>query len=149
MVMKKVQPPVYFFLALLLMTALHLLLPLNALISFPWNLAGLVPVGIGASLNILADRSFKFHITTVKSFQKSSVLVRDSVFKYSRNPMYLGMILILVGIAIVMGSVTPWIIVPLFVVLIDRIFIQPEELMLEETFGSAFQAYRKRVRRWI
>jgi len=147
--MKKIQPPAYFLVALLLMAVLHLLLPLYAMTSFPWNLVGFVPIGVGTNLNILADRSFKVHNTTVKAFQRSSALVTDTVFKFSRNPMYLGMVLILVGIAVLMGSVAPWIIVLLFILLLDRIFIRPEEVMLDEIFGSPYQVYRNRVRRWI
>jgi len=63
--------------------------------------------------------------------------------------MYLDMVLILVGIAVLMGSVAPWIIVLLFIVLLDRLLIPPEELMLEEIFESTFQAYRSYVRGWI
>jgi len=63
--------------------------------------------------------------------------------------MYLGMVLIPVGIAVLMGSVAPWINVLLSIVLLDRLFIPPEELMLEEIFESTFQAYRSCVRRWI
>ena len=63
--------------------------------------------------------------------------------------MYLGMTLILLGIAVLLGSASPFAVVPVIAVLFDRVFIVPEERMLEETFGDHFREYRGRVRRWI
>ena len=53
--------------------------------------------------------------------------------------MYLGFVLILLGIAVLLGSLTPWLVIPIFVILIDRVFIQTEERMLAEQFGQAGQ----------
>ncbi len=63
--------------------------------------------------------------------------------------MYLGMVLIVSGAALLEGSVSPWIAVVALAVLLDRIFIVREENMLGETFGAAFEDYRRRVRRWL
>lgn len=85
----------------------------------------------------------------MKPFEESSALVTHGVFRISRNPMYLGMTLMLLGIALFLGSVTPFLVVIALPVIFDRVFISPEERMLEETFGDQFREYRKRVRRWI
>ena len=147
--MKKILPPTYFLAAIVIMVAFHFLLPLRKPISFPWRLLGLVPLTAGIILNILADRAFKIIRTTVKPFEKSSTLVTEGVFRVSRHPMYLGMILIVTGIGLLMGSATPWLLVILLAILFDRHFIKTEEQMLEETFGDPFREYRKQVRRWI
>ena len=63
--------------------------------------------------------------------------------------MYLGMVLIVAGIAIFAGSTSPWIAVAGLALLLDRVFIAPEERQMAETFGDAFEQYRKRVRRWL
>jgi len=147
--MKKVLPPGYFFLAIMFMAAFHLLIPGRRIIAFPWNLPGLLPLLSGIALDIIADRRFKRDSTTVKPHEESAVLVVDGPFRLSRNPMYLGMVLILAGVAGLMGSLTPWLVVPAFAVLLDVIFIRAEERMLEEGFGDAYREYRKRVRRWI
>jgi protein-S-isoprenylcysteine O-methyltransferase Ste14 len=63
--------------------------------------------------------------------------------------MYLGMVFILFGIAILMGSVTPMIPVVGFAVALDRVFVCAEERMLEERFGSVWLEYKGRVRRWL
>jgi protein-S-isoprenylcysteine O-methyltransferase Ste14 len=100
-------------------------------------------------MNLLADQAFKKHSTTVKPFEESTELVTSGVFSITRNPMYLGMTLILLGIATMLGSATAFLVVPLLAVLLDRIFISPEEEMLDETFGQQFRQYRGRVRRWL
>jgi protein-S-isoprenylcysteine O-methyltransferase Ste14 len=147
--MTRLTPLVYFLIAILLMPALHLLLPLGRLVAFPWRLLGMLPLMAGIILNLLADRSFKQHKTTVKPCEKPSALVTDGVFRLSRHPMYLGMVLILAGIAILLGSVTPWFILLALAALYEACFVGTEECMLEETFGAAYRAYKKQVRRWI
>lgn len=142
-------PPAFLGLALVAMAALHLVLPAARLIPFPFTLVGLVPLAIGIALNLVADYAFKARGTTVKPFEQSSALVTDGVFAITRNPMYLGMALLLMGVALLLGTLTPFLVVGLFVVLIDRRFIAVEERMLAETFGEEWQAYRRRVRRWL
>jgi len=63
--------------------------------------------------------------------------------------MYLGFVLILVGIAILLGTSSPFVIIPIFAILMDRIFIQVEEKMLEEKFEERWSNYCHQVRRWI
>jgi protein-S-isoprenylcysteine O-methyltransferase Ste14 len=147
--MKKVLPPVYFLAAIIVEVLLHFFLPLHQFLVFPWRLFGLVFVAIGIVLNALADHTFKKHETTVKPVQESKALVTGGAFTISRNPMYLGMTLILLGMATLLGSATSFAVVPVFGVLLDRIFIVQEEQMLEDTFGDQFRQYRNRVRRWI
>ena len=147
--MKQPLPPTYFLVAIVVAVALHFLVPIRQLLHFPWRLAGIAPLLIGIVLNLVADQSFKRHNTTVKPFEESSDLVTDGIFSITRNPMYLGMTLILLGIAALLGSATPLVVVIVFLVLFDRVFITPEEIMLEETFGDDFRRYRKRVRKWI
>lgn len=146
---KKQQPPTYLLAATFLAAALHFLLPLQQLLVLPWRLVGLVPLVMGIGLNLVADQIFKKHGTTVKPFEESSALVTSGIFGITRNPMYLGMSLILLGIALLMGSATPFAVVVVLSILLDRMFITPEEAMLEKTFGDEFREYRKRVRRWI
>lgn len=85
----------------------------------------------------------------MKPFEESSALVTGGVFRVTRNPMYLGMALIVLGAALLLGSATPLAVVILLALLLDRAFISPGERMLADTFGDQFQEYRGRVRRWI
>jgi protein-S-isoprenylcysteine O-methyltransferase Ste14 len=104
---------------------------------------------IGVSLNLMADAVFKREQTTVKPFEKSTALVVTGVFQISRHPMYLGMVLILLGIAILMGTLTPLIVVVIFGILMELVFVRAEESMLEEQFGATWLAYKKQVRKWV
>jgi protein-S-isoprenylcysteine O-methyltransferase Ste14 len=115
----------------------------------PWYLMGVIPVAFGIIINLSADKSFKKNVTTVKPVEESDILITKGVFKISRNPMYLGFLLILLGIAMLMGSSTPYIVVPVFAIFMDMVFIKYEEKKLEETFGEAWLQYRKNTRRWI
>jgi protein-S-isoprenylcysteine O-methyltransferase Ste14 len=146
---KAVLPPTYLLVALILMALLHFLIPVVKFVPVPWNLLGILPLAAGIALNLLADRDFHQAETTVKPFENSSALVTTGVFRISRNPMYLGYILILLGVGLLLRSLVPLVVIPVFGYLMARVFIRTEERMLQETFGPAWDAYAKRVRRWI
>lgn len=84
--------------------------------------------------------------TTVNPMEpeKATSLVTDGVFRISRNPMYLGLLLLLTGWALWLGTASPWFVPPLFVIAISVAQIVPEEL-----FGERYRAYRQSVARWI
>ena len=147
--MTKILPPTYLLIAIALMTAAHFVLPIWLVVAFPWRFAGVLPLVAGIYLNLAADRQLKLQGTTVKPLERSTTLVTDGVFAWTRNPMYLGMALILAGIAALSGSFSPWVIVVAFVILMDRVFIQREERQLDEVFGVTCSQYRSRVRRWL
>ena len=149
MKLRKILPTTYLFISIVIMVGLHFLLPLRKIIVFPFNLLGITYLALGIVINLIADREFKKHNTTVKPLEKSTALVTNGVFRVSRNPMYLGFVLILAGIAILMGSLSPFFIIIVFTISMDKIFIRTEEIMLQETFSDAWLEYKKRVRRWI
>ena len=146
---KPVLPPTYLLLAIVMMLALHFLFPMAIAFKMPWNIVGIVPLAIGVSLNLVADKEFKKHQTTVKPFEESTALITTGVYRLSRNPMYLGFVLILSGVALFLGSLTPFAVVAFFPGLMEVIFIRPEEAMLEQQFGETWLAYKQQVRRWI
>lgn len=146
---KNILPPTYLFVAIVMMVILHFLFPLANIFPFPWNLLGLIPFVAGCVLNAFADRAFKQADTTVKPFQESTTLITDGVFRLTRHPMYVGFVLILLGIAIFVGSLTPYVVVVVFPILMEIVFSRIEERMLAETFGEKWVEYKKTVRRWI
>jgi protein-S-isoprenylcysteine O-methyltransferase Ste14 len=146
---KKMLPTTYLLIALIAMLLFHFLLPGVMIIPMPWNALGIIPLGVGLIINLAADSLLRKAQTTVKPFEEPSALVTDGVYRLSRHPMYLGFVLILTGIAILLRSLTPWAIVVVFAVLMDRIFIQVEERMLEKRFGPAWQDYKSKTRRWL
>jgi protein-S-isoprenylcysteine O-methyltransferase Ste14 len=142
-------PPVYFLVAIVAMVVIDWLVPAERLLSWPWRIAGALPVAGGLVLASVAERQFRRAGTAVRPFEPSSVLVTGGVFRFSRNPMYVGLVLALLGIGIGLGSAAPFVVVPVFVWLIAAIFVLPEERMMTEQFGDEYEAYRRRVRRWL
>ncbi|MBU1660870.1 MAG: isoprenylcysteine carboxylmethyltransferase family protein, partial [Chloroflexi bacterium] len=131
---KIILPPTYLLISLAVMIALHFAFPVRAIIPSPWNLLGSFPLMLGIAINIVADNIFRKVNTSVKPHEESSILVTESVFGLSRNPMYLGFVLILTGVAAVLGSLTPFVVIPVFIALMNVVFIRVEEQMLAEKF---------------
>jgi protein-S-isoprenylcysteine O-methyltransferase Ste14 len=145
----KIIPPIYLFISIAIMVLLHFLFPGTKVHALPWNLLGVIPLAFGIFINLSADRSFKENATTVKPLEKSDRLITTGMFGISRHPMYLGFVGILLGIAMLMGSLMPYIVVLAFAIFMDAVFIRYEEKKLEETFGEAWLQYRRASRRWI
>lgn len=147
--MKKILPPTYFFICLIISVLLFYILPLTQIIRYPFNLIGFLFFIVGAGLNIWTDQLLKKEKTTVKPFEKPAVLIQTGPFKFSRNPMYLGMALLLLGFEIILGSVTSFIGIVLFVFIMESLFIPDEEKIQLELFGEEYMKYKKKVGRWI
>lgn len=92
---------------------------------------------------------FKQKNTTVKPFEKSSGLITEGPFRFSRHPMYLGFVSILFGLAIFLGSITPFLAPMLMFVTLEEKFIPQEEKNLEKIFGKKYRNYKHSVRKWI
>jgi protein-S-isoprenylcysteine O-methyltransferase Ste14 len=123
---------------------------------YPLEFAGRIIVAVslaaaGLAIDLISVMAFIRARTTVNPLapQRSSALVVRGLYRFSRNPMYLGMLLILIGWAAYLAEPLALAPVILFVVLIERMQILPEERALEEKFGDDYRAYKKRVRRWI
>lgn len=145
----KIMPTSILLFSLLVMLGLHFGLPWVKFIPAPWNLLGVMPLILGIIINILADNALKIAHTTVKPFQESESLVTGSVYRLSRHPMYLGFSLILLGVAVLLRSVSPFFVVLVFIILMELLYIHTEEGMMGEKFGESWQAYSRKVRRWI
>jgi protein-S-isoprenylcysteine O-methyltransferase Ste14 len=149
MKIKKIMPPTWLLIAIVTMLALHFLFPVVWIIPPLWNLLGLFFIASGMIMNLIADKAFHQAGTTVKPFKESSSLVTNGVFQISRNPMYLGFVLILTGIAVLLRSLSPYLVVFAFAIFIDRIYVKTEELMLAEKFGISWEQYKSKIRRWL
>jgi protein-S-isoprenylcysteine O-methyltransferase Ste14 len=145
----KVFPPLYALVSLLLMLGLHYVFPGPRIISGSARYLGIVLIGAGLGFGLWARMLFVQVGTTVKPFQESSELVVQGPFHVTRNPMYLSLTTVLLGVAVLLGSLTPFFVIPIFVLIINRRFIPVEEGMLERRFGESYRSYKARVRRWI
>lgn len=147
--MNKILPPTHFFIYLIISILLHYAFPIAQIINSPANWLGFIFFAIGGLLNIWADQLMKKNKTTVKPLEKPSTLIQTGPFKISRNPMYLGIALLLVGAGFILGSVTSFVGVILFVAAMEMVFIPKEEKILLEQFGEEYMAYKKKVGRWV
>ena len=105
----------------------------------------------GGAIALAGDLEFKRARTTINPFrpQNTSSLVTSGIYRFTRNPMYLGLLLVLLGWAAFLCSALALIGPIVFVVYIDRFQIAPEERMLSAKFGTVYSDYVARVRRWL
>ena len=105
----------------------------------------------GLSVLILAVSLFKKQNTTVNpiKLENASYLVTSGIFEYSRNPMYLGMVLILLGLALMFNLIGGTLFTLLFTIYITKFQIRPEEEVMERLFREDFLRYKQNVRMWL
>ena len=135
--------------AVLLALGFHFVLPVPQVVPGVWRLLGILPVVLGIAISYMAEKQFHQAGTTVNPFAESSRLVTEGLYRVSRNPMYLGMVLVLLGIAILLGSLIPFLVAFIYAGWLHRRFIRREEQMLSTQFGQDWLEYKARVRRWI
>ena len=112
---------------------------------------GFIIILAGLMIIFVAARQFKVANTTINPIkpENASVLVNKGVFSYSRNPMYLGMLLIIIGFSIIHNLMAVLVIMPLWVIYITNFQIIPEEEAMKILFKEDFLKYCKKTRRWI
>ena len=115
------------------------------------NLLSILLIIIGPTILFFAARLFKAQKTTINPIHiyNSSSLVISGVFKYSRNPMYLGMVLILLSISLRFNLIGGIVFTSLFIIYITKFQIIPEEAAMKQIFQDDFKKYRNKTRRWI
>lgn len=105
----------------------------------------------GVGIALLGVISFRRARTTVNPLhpEAASSLVVSGVYRFTRNPMYLGLLLVLLGWAVFLANALALVFPAIYVPLMNRLQILPEERALAEKFGAGFAAYASRVRRWL
>jgi protein-S-isoprenylcysteine O-methyltransferase Ste14 len=147
--MKKLLiPPVFVLISLILIITFYFKLPAYNCVPYPLNLCGTIFICVGFMIMAIASRLFRKHKTTL-TFDKSTHLVTEGIYSRTRNPIYLGMFIMLIGIGICFGNLFS-IIMPFGFIIIIRLMIIPkEEKLMFEAFGQDYLDYKKKVRRWI
>lgn len=147
----KIPPIVQVFIVAGLMWALAGLLP-GLGFALPASL--LVALGLattGVVVALLGVQAFRSAGTTVdpRIPEQSASLVVGGVYRISRNPMYVGFLLVLTGWAVFLGNIASLLLLPAFVLYMNRFQIAPEERFMREKFGAAYRQYEAAVRRWL
>ena len=145
----KLLPPFLLALFVLAMVALHLWLPGPVLIDPLCRWLGAPLIVVGAALSVTGARHFFRIRTNINTFNEPTLLVTDGLFRWSRNPMYLGFITFLLGLGIALSTLGPLLLPPVFAVIVDRWYVQFEERAMRTKFGDAYEAYTRRTRRWL
>lgn len=145
----KIPPPVYLLVGVGLIYAVS-----RQTRSSPrpaWRWLGLLPLAAGLGLEAQALGLFKRKGTTINPLRpdKSARLVVEGPYRFTRNPMYLGMALLLSGWSLIRSSLSGVLVVPAFIWTLTQVQIIPEEKQLARKFGEPYQTYLKQVRRWL
>ena len=136
---------VHVILVILLGNLLPLPIPMPAII--PW--LGLVVAGLGLILGVLASVEFRRIRTTMDPKKPSTGLVTSGIYRYTRNPVYLGFVFMLVGFSLSMRTYWGIVFIVPLVTLMNTLVIKKEEANLEKKFKTQYTDYKSRVRRWL
>jgi protein-S-isoprenylcysteine O-methyltransferase Ste14 len=147
----KVPPPVVaLLLGLLMWLASSLVAPVEAPFG-PRVAVAIALASVGLVVGLAGVVSFWRAKTTINPTTPTatSVLVTSGVFRFTRNPMYLSLLLYLLAWAVYLSNLLALLFVPMFVLYINQFQIRPEERALSSLFGQEYAAYKERVRRWL
>ena len=122
---------------------------LARIVAPPLSYLGLVPLCVGVVITGAAARTFSRVGTPIRPFERSTKLVTGGIYRYTRNPMYVGLTLILIGAWLLLGTASSLAPIAVFIWIIQEGFIRGEERFLDEIFGEQYRGYKNRVRRWI
>jgi protein-S-isoprenylcysteine O-methyltransferase Ste14 len=145
----RVPPPLYYVAGFLVGVALELIFPTNWP-PFGIRLAAtLLAGGAWLALDGAAMVSFRRAGTSMVPMNPTTALVTSGPYRFTRNPMYLGMAFLYVAFAFAFGVIWALAFLPPVLVIVDRLVIAREEPYLEREFGQAYRDYKARVRRWL
>jgi protein-S-isoprenylcysteine O-methyltransferase Ste14 len=127
----------------------HYLVPVTMVVVRPYSYLGAVVMSLGLGVMTWASMRFRKEGTGFQLRGGGSVLVTSGPFRFSRNPMYLGMLIWLIGLAVLLGSLIAFLFPVLLFLLANFLFIPLEERRLEQVLGEQYAGYKRRVRRWL
>ncbi|KAA0911494.1 isoprenylcysteine carboxylmethyltransferase family protein [Pusillimonas sp. ANT_WB101] len=146
-----VPPPVVMIVVGVLMWLLYFLFPAFTLPSISHIWITIIFVLAGLVIGMLGIINFNRAGTTSNPGKTAQVsaLVTSGIYRFTRNPMYIGVLLLLIGWGVYLGNILALICAFIFVLYINRYQIRPEERLLERKFGDEYVSYKAKVRRWI
>jgi protein-S-isoprenylcysteine O-methyltransferase Ste14 len=127
----------------------HFLLPIATIVTKPYIYLGVGLMVVGLVIANWAASAFRRARTSFQLQGESSALTTSGPFRFSRNPMYVSMVIWLVGLAVLLGSLTPFLFPVLLLLGANYLIIPLEERRMEQTFGAQYVEYKQRVRRWL
>ena len=146
---RRIIPPVYLLGTLILMWLLQHFVPIYRFMEPPLAYAGIVVIFFGAIMAAISAGVFHKVGTGIEPFDEATVLVTSGFYRYTRNPMYMGMFTMLLGVGFMFGGLSALIPIPVFILIIRNNFVIGEEHFCEAAFGQQYLDYKAKVRRWI
>jgi protein-S-isoprenylcysteine O-methyltransferase Ste14 len=144
-----IAPPLLFVLPIVASLALEWFVPTSFMHGALRWIVGVLIFVAGVALNVVGFITQKRAGTDPIPFNPSTRIVAHGLYRFTRNPMYIGFALCTFGLAVLVDSAWVLLAVPVGLVLIHRIVVTREELYLERKFGEEYLTYKRRVRRWI
>jgi protein-S-isoprenylcysteine O-methyltransferase Ste14 len=145
----KIHPPVLVLIFIAIAYVARWAIPSPWVVPSGLRLVGFGMVMVGFLLGVAALLAFRKARTTAHPHGKTSVVVTDGVYRLTRNPIYLGFLLMLIGFPLNSGNIWGIILAPVFVMAMNSLVIEREEAYLEKKFREAYTGYKSRVRRWV
>ena len=145
----KIHPPVLTLIHVAAAFLLNWLIPFPATLPQIWKSLGVVLVLAGLALAFMAVRQFSVAHTTLDPHGSVKTIVTSGVYRFSRNPIYLGFVCALIGLPLALGTYWGAALSPLLAMGLNALVIRHEEAYLEKKFGDEYAGYRSRVRRWL
>ncbi|WP_437527031.1 isoprenylcysteine carboxylmethyltransferase family protein [Sorangium sp. So ce726] len=146
---RNLLPPVLLLLVVAVMWLTHAVLPFSPVLPASYRWLGALPLAIGVAMAVAARAQFARAATEINTFAEPTRLVTGGLFRWSRNPMYLGMGLAAAGMAALSGAATSFLLAAVFVAVVDRWYIAFEERRMRARFGAAYESYARSTRRWV
>jgi protein-S-isoprenylcysteine O-methyltransferase Ste14 len=145
----KIHPPVLTLLHLLAAFALGRLIPVPLAAPQMLPASGFALGFMGFLLGVAAAAEFSRNHTTLDPHGSVSKLVTTGIYRFTRNPIYLGFVMMVIGVPLWFGNIWGAALMPILVALFNALVIRHEEAYLEKKFGEGYTGYKSRVRRWL
>lgn len=145
----RIVPPIWLFLTLVLQYVLRTYAPGPQVVPEGWHVVGVALWVVSVGAVAYSAGLFRRDRTPIHPGRVPEVLIIRGPYRWSRNPIYLAMVVTLIGFAVWLGTAVPFLAVAGFVWIIQSRFVAMEERMLRERFGDEYESYCRRVRRWI
>lgn len=142
-------PPLIFIAFLALGVLVHKLFPLHFIQGPLRNIVGVIFLAYAVLVASLAIWQMRKAGTNIDVRKPSTKIVSDGIYRYNRNPMYLSMVLLLISISVLISNIWILLLIPVFIIVIQKGVIEREERYLEGKFGTEYTSYKKSTRRWI
>jgi protein-S-isoprenylcysteine O-methyltransferase Ste14 len=145
----RIPPPLFYVVGFMVGVALELAFPVDWPPTAVAVVAALIGIGLWLALDGAAMLFFRRAGTSMVPVKPTTALVTSGPYRFSRNPMYLGMAFLYIGMAFAVGAIWALTVLPLVIAAVDQLVIAREEAYLVDKFGRPYSQYMRQTRRWL